>query len=138
MISRTRMFDPRAQFLRQRVQRGVIGPMAQLAQQRRRPFIRRGHRQAEGQLLLPPRTQLLIRRQFPALPQRTAPVPVGRVLPIPRAEFNDAGAGVQMKPVGVPMDQPPPAVGGKPRLGPRRVVAVGLAVVAVSIPGLRP
>jgi hypothetical protein len=130
--------NPRAQSLRQRVQGRVIRAMSQLAQQRRAAFIRRGHGQGEGQLLSPPRTQLLMGRQFPALPQRTAPVTVARVLPIPLPEFNDARASIQMKPIRVAMDQPPLALGGKPRLEPRRVVAVALAVVAASIPDLPP
>ena len=141
-----RLFHPRLvlglrsrfQGLRQRVQRGVIGPMAELAQQGCRAFIRRGHRQREGQLVLPARTQLLIRRQLPALPQRTAPVLVARVLAIPRLDFNAPRAGVQMKPLRVPMGQPALALGGKPRRGCPRVVAGVLPIVSGSTPGLQP
>ncbi len=79
-----------------------------------------------------------MRRQSPPLAQRAAPVSVGRILSMPPADFNGARAGVQMKPIGVPMDQPPLAVGEKPRLVDRRVVAVGLPIVSGSIPGLRP
>lgn len=129
---------PRAQGLGQRVQRGVIGPMSQLAQQGRRPCIRGGHGQREGQLLLPARTQLLIRRQLPAFAQRTAPVLVARVLAIPRLDFNAPRAGVQMKPLRVPMGQPALALGGKPRRGYQRVLAGGLPCVSGSIPGPRP
>ena len=79
-----------------------------------------------------------MRRQSPPLAQRAAPVSVGRILSMPHADFNGARAGVQMKPIRVPMDQPPLAVGENPRLVDRRVVAVGLPIVSGSIPGLRP
>ena len=59
-------------------------------------------------------------------------------LPVPRADFNDARAGVQIEPIRVPMHQPLLAVGEKPRLADRRVVAVVLPIVSVSIPGLLP
>lgn len=112
--------------------------MAQLAQQGRRPFIRRGHGQRESQLLLPARTHLLIGRKAPPLPQRATPMPVRRMLTMPDADFNDAGGGVQMEAVGVPVNQPPSAVGGKLRLVRRRVVAVLSPTAGASTPALRP
>src|SRR5512140_3728490 len=116
----------------------VIGAVSQLVQQCRRALVRSGGGNGEGQRLPPSGTHPLSRQKLPLFAQRTAPVVILRILPIPGLKFNLSGAGAQVELVRMPMHQPSLALGGKPRRVDRPVVGVFLASAAASILGPRP
>jgi hypothetical protein len=79
-----------------------------------------------------------MRQKPPALPQRTAPGSVLRILAIPSPDLNASGARAQPERVPVPMHESSLALGGKPGRVDRPVAVVFLASVAASILGPQP
>ena len=124
--------------LHQRMNNRVGHFAAPLGRQLPRRRIRTGQGRRKRQLLLQCRTHLLVSRQTPSLPHRTAPMPVLRVLAVPDLQLNDSEDAAQMHRLALAAVRLSSAEGGEPRRGGYPLPGAFAPRVAASIRGLLP
>src|ERR1039457_5417216 len=81
---------------------------------------------------------MLVRRQRPSFPDRTTPMAIGGILPLPNLQLNDADDAAQMHRLTSPVPRLATAEGEKLRPGGRLRLGVFVAAAAASIRGLQP